>query len=68
VDKEQAIRIKESMDWELICLEIDKDIEMCKLRLETANPEMVKQIQMQIREKRNLKRLPQDIIDKEGGI
>ena len=66
MNKEQAIRIKQGEDWELICEEIDRHIERQRSRLEVASEADFKLVQERLKSLKGLKRLPQDVIDREA--
>jgi len=64
---EEAKELKQTLLWDVFCKELETMIETERGRLENASEERVKMIQERIRTLRNIKKLPQDIIDREGG-
>lgn len=65
MNKEQAINVRQGTEWPLICEEIDKRIDSERSNLENAKGEAVQGVQARIRTLRGIKRLPQDVIDRE---
>lgn len=63
---EEAKELKQTLLWDVFCKELETMIETERGRLENASEERVKMIQERIRTLRNIKKLPQDIIERGG--
>lgn len=65
-DLEIAKELKHHRYWEWVCKYMDEGIEVSRASLETCTNEVtLAKLQEKIRTLRSLKRLPQDVIDKE---
>ncbi len=65
MNREQAIALEQSPFWEAFCEEIDSVIESNRNRLERADRDFII-IQERIKTLREIKRLPQNVIDRES--
>jgi hypothetical protein len=62
---EQAAELKNTILWEEFCKEIDKKIKYETSLLEKCDPDELKSIQQKIAALREVKNIPQDVIDRE---
>jgi hypothetical protein len=62
---EEAKDIHSSRNWEIICSEIDKNIQSCVEKLRIVSAEGLLLLQHEIKMWEKFKRLPQDVIDRE---
>jgi len=65
MNSEQATALAQSPHWETVCKELDSRIEAANFQLRTCVPEKLREIQMRIQIYEELKRLPQDVKDRE---
>lgn len=63
---EKAQEIHSSVLWESVCAEIDNIIESLIYKLKTVPKDDLEAVQMEIRTWERVKRLPQDVIDRES--
>ncbi len=63
---EKAQEIHSSVLWESVCAEIDNIVDNLIHRLKTVPKDDLEAIQMEIRTWERVKRLPQDVIDRES--
>jgi len=65
VDIEKAREIHSSVLWEQVCVEIDGRIKALESELRVCTPESLGRVQLEIQIWEKVKRLPQDVIDRE---
>ena len=63
---EDAKSLQQNVLWEALCKEIDGLIDARKERLTTCHTDEVYTLQAEIKVYRAIKRLPQDIVDREA--
>lgn len=65
IDIEKAKEIHSSVLWEQICKEIDAKVEALESKLRICSRDELERVQLEIQIWENVKRLPQDVIDRE---
>jgi len=65
VDIEKAKEIHSSVLWEQVCSEIDVRLKALESRLRTCTPLELERLQLEIQVWEKVKRLPQDVIERE---
>lgn len=65
MNAEQAKEMRQTVIWEEFCHELDKIIAGEVERLKSCSPDELKAVQRSIRTLEGVKRLPEDIIDRE---
>jgi hypothetical protein len=62
---EKAKEIHSSVLWEQVCLEIDSRLKALESRLRTCTVSELERLQLEIQVWEKVKRLPQDVIERE---
>ena len=62
---EKAVELRQSEHWAAICNELDYQIDSLKNKLMLCVPEQLTELQTEIRTLQKIKRLPDDVVDRE---
>jgi hypothetical protein len=65
MDIEKAKEIHSSVLWEQVCTEVDVRIKSLESKLRTCTPAELEKVQLEIQIWEKVKRLPQDVIERE---